>query len=83
MERDNTPFHSLVLQYYRLYALLHTVPPPWGSHLSKYGPPPPASLQAEARLLVISKQRRKAVVTAAEACDRVVFEAVVGSKRTM
>ena len=23
-----------MLQYYRLYALLHAVPPPWGSHLS-------------------------------------------------
>jgi len=26
--------NSIVLQYYRLYALLHAVPPPWGSHLS-------------------------------------------------
>jgi len=26
--------NSIVLQYYRLYALLHAIPPPWGSHLS-------------------------------------------------
>jgi len=32
---ENMPFISLVLQYYRLYALHHTIPPPWGSHISK------------------------------------------------
>jgi len=33
---DDTLFISLLLQYYRLCALLHAIPPPWGSHLSQY-----------------------------------------------
>ena len=34
VERDNTPFNSLVLQNFSLHALLHVIPPPWGFHLS-------------------------------------------------
>jgi hypothetical protein len=34
VERDNTPFISIVLQNYSLYALHHAIPPPWGFHLS-------------------------------------------------
>jgi len=32
--RKQVAVNSIVLQDYRLYALLHAVPPPWGSHLS-------------------------------------------------
>jgi len=32
--RKQVAVNSIVLQYYRLYALLHAIPPPWGSHLS-------------------------------------------------
>jgi len=35
VKRDNMPLISIVLQYYRLYALHHTILPPWGSHLLK------------------------------------------------
>jgi hypothetical protein len=35
VERDNMRFHSNATKDYSLYALLLTVPPPWGSHLSR------------------------------------------------
>jgi hypothetical protein len=44
---DDMQLRSIVLQYYRLYALHHVIPPPWGSHLSL---PPKANKPAQNKL---------------------------------
>jgi hypothetical protein len=61
MERDNTPFNSLVLQNFSLHALLHVIPPPWGFHLSN----PPNRKFAPAK-----KQNRKQNVCDNEQAER-------------